>query len=96
MTEQQTNIIVIVIGLPLFGIALYLWVNAARHMIGLLNNFKPNMTWGRFIPICIFMPGFFTEQGNIHREAMLKYAGLFIAFCTLPFIIIGAWEIFAK
>ena len=96
MTEQQIDILVIVIGFPLFGVALYLWFNAAKHMIGLMNNFKPNMSWGRFIPISIFFPGFFTEQGNTHRIAMLKYAGLFIAFCVLPFIAVGKWEIFTK
>jgi hypothetical protein len=31
----------------------------------------------------------FTEQGNIHRVAMLKYAGLFIVFCGLPFDAVG-------
>lgn len=96
MTEQQIDIVVIVIGLPLFGVGLYLWFNAARHMIGTLNNFKPNMSWGRFIPISIFMPGFFTEQGNVHRVAMLKYAGLFILFCGLPFVAVGLWELFAR
>jgi hypothetical protein len=96
MTEQQIDILVLVIGLPLFGVGLYLWAKAARHMFGLLTNFKPNMTWGRFIPICIFIPNFFTEQGNIHRVALLKYAGLFIIFCGTPFIIIGLWELLAK
>lgn len=64
-------------------------------MLGLLNNFKPNMYWGRFLPFCIFMPSFFTEQGNIHRAALLKYAGLFIAFVGVPFVAVGSWELFA-
>lgn len=96
MSEETINILVMVIGLPLFGVGLYLWVMATRHMFGLLNGFKPNMGWGRYFPFCVLFPSFFTEDGNRHRESLLKYVGLFIAYCITPFLVIGLWHLFSK
>lgn len=94
MTETQINILVLVIGLPLFAFGFYLWAKAARHMYGLLNNFKPGREWGKFLAFSIFMPSFFTDEGNYHREQLLKYAGYFILFCGTPFIFVGLQKVF--
>lgn len=96
MSEESINILVIVVGLPLFGVGLYLWVMAVRHMFGLLKGYKPNVAWGRFIGISIFIPGFFTEEGNKHRGQLLKYAGLFVIYCGTPFLVYGLWQVFSK
>ena len=96
MTENIPEVVVLVVGVPLFLIGFYLWFQAARHMIGLLSHFKPNMWWGQYIPICIFIPHFFTEEGNRHRLKMLKYAGLFIVFCGTPFLAYAIWSYSAR
>ena len=70
-----------------FGCAIYSWMRAAIHMIGLVNNFKPSMRWMQFVPFCIFFSECFTEKGNNHRMAMFRYAGLFVLFCVAPFLI---------
>jgi len=93
MTETEKDILVIVIGFPLFAVGFWLWFNAAKNMWGLLHNYKPNRDWGRYIPFSIFLPSFFTDQGNVHRKAMLKYSGLFIVFVGTPFLIAGIWEL---
>lgn len=84
------------IGAVFFGCAIYFWVRAAIHMIGLINNFKPSMRWMRFVPFCIFFSECFTEKGNIHRMAMFRYAGLFVLFCAAPFIIAGSWMLLER
>lgn len=89
MTESEIDILVLVIGGPLFCLGIYLWAKAARHMYGLLTNFKPGKEWGRFLAFSIFMPHFFTEKGNLHRKQMLKYSGYFILLCGTPFVIVG-------
>lgn len=94
MSEEATNIFVIVIGLPLFGIAIYIGVMDIRHMIKMHNNFKPNIFWGRFIPFCVFFPHLFTEVGNMHRRLHLKYIGLFTALIVVQFVAIYLWRIF--
>ncbi len=65
-------------------------------MLGTLNGYKKNMRWGRYLPFSIFIPAFFTEDGNKHREQMLKYLGLFLAYCITPFLVIGLWQLFSN
>jgi hypothetical protein len=69
---------------------------AVRHMLGLMNNYKAGKGWGRFIAFSIFMPSFFTDKGNYHREQMLKYGGLFFIFCITPLAIQALYELFIE
>jgi hypothetical protein len=96
MTEQQIDILCLVFGLPIFGMATYFWFNGAKHMLGLLNNFKPSMWWGKFIPFCVFIPAFFTDEGNFHRMKMLRYSGLFILCTAGPLIVISTLDMYTK
>ena len=89
MTETQIDILVAVIGLPLFALGFYFWAKAARHMYGLINNFKAGREWGKYLAFSMFMSSFFTDEGNYHRKEMLKYTGFFILFCGTPFIFVG-------
>ena len=92
MSESQTDVLVFVVGIPLLLVGLYLWINALRHMIGLLTNFRPGRTWGMFFPFCLFMPYFFTDTGNMHRVKCLKFGGLFMVFCLVPFVVVELLE----
>lgn len=96
MDELIVDILVVLIGIPLFVIGFYLWAKIMRHMNGMTKNFKPNMYWGRLLFICIFIPNFFTEKGNFHRKELLKYGGLFSVYCSLPFLISGLWRVLSN
>ena len=54
------------------------WGFAAFYMIKTLSRFHPERTWGKYVPISLFMPWFFTEEGNTYRARLLRAAGLFI------------------
>jgi hypothetical protein len=87
MSEKVFDIVVIAIGLPVAAVGFYLWFIAARHFVGSLIHFNWKRWWGLFIPVCMFIPYFFTEKGNYHRERFLWYAALFLAFCLTPIVI---------
>jgi hypothetical protein len=54
------------------------WGFFAFYMIKTLNRFHPERKWGRFVPVCLFMPWFFTDDGNVYRVKLLKAAGIFV------------------
>ncbi|MFA5940058.1 MAG: hypothetical protein WC809_11945 [Sinimarinibacterium sp.] len=72
--------------LPVVAFTIYLWIQAATHMIGMQRNMRVSI-WlasllGPFVPFCSFL---FTPQGNEHRRQFLLYAGAFTAICVTPF-----------
>ena len=82
----------IVIGLAVLFVACWVigavaWGYAAVYMFKLLSRFHPDRRWGQFIPVSLFMPWFFTEEGNRYRVKLLKAAALFIAMVASGFAI---------
>ena len=89
MTEQQSDIVVIVVGLPLFIVSMYLWFKVVKCMTDTLANVKPEESKNPIRAIFIFMPGYLTDLGNAHRADMLKYLRHFLLSIALPFILVG-------
>ena len=54
------------------------WGYAAVYMVKTMNRYHPERTWGKFVPVSLFMPWFFTQEGNEYRVKLLKAAGLFL------------------
>jgi len=79
MTSEQLAGYALIAGfVALWFVALVAWIFAAFYMIKVLNRFHPERTWGKFIPISLFVPWFFTEEGNKYRVKLLQAAGIFI------------------
>ncbi len=53
------------------------WGFAAYYMFKLLGGFQPERLWGKFIPVCVFIPWFFTESGNMYRIRLLRASAVF-------------------
>jgi hypothetical protein len=54
------------------------WGYTAVYMFKTMNRYHPDRTWGKFVPVSLFMPWFFTQAGNEYRLKLLKAAGLFL------------------
>lgn len=59
------------------------WGFAAYYMFKTMVRFRPDRQWGRYVPYSIFLPSFFTEEGNVYRLKLLRASGLFILFIAL-------------
>jgi hypothetical protein len=60
--------------------ALVSWCFGAYYMIKTLRRFRPERRWGQYLPFALFMPLFFTSEGNAYREKLLRALGLFCLF----------------
>jgi hypothetical protein len=60
-----------------FVAAVVSWGFAAFYMVKTLKHFHPERRWGQFLPVSLFMPWFFTDEGNRYRVKLLKAGGLF-------------------
>lgn len=56
------------------------WAFAAYYMVKTMYRFHPERRWGRYMPLSIFMPYFFTDEGNSYRVKLLRATGLFMLF----------------
>jgi hypothetical protein len=56
------------------------WFFAAYYMIKTMRRFLPERRWGQYLPFALFMPSFFTSEGNVYREKLLRALGLFCLF----------------
>lgn len=63
----------------LWVVGVVAWGFAAYYMIKTLNRFHPERTWGKFIPVSLFMPWFFTDDGNKYRVKLLWASAAFLA-----------------
>ena|SRR5215472_935271 len=61
------------------------WVFAFVYMRKTISNYHPERRWGQFLPISVFMPWFFTEQGNKYRRKLLTATVLFILLVICGF-----------
>ena len=61
------------------------WGYAAVYMFKTMTRFHPDRKWGLFIPVSLFMPWFFTDEGNRYRVKLLKATALFIAMVASGF-----------
>jgi hypothetical protein len=59
------------------------WGFTAYYMFKIATRFHPDRQWGKFVPISIFLPWFFTDEGNIYRAKLLKAGALFLLFLAL-------------
>jgi hypothetical protein len=55
------------------------WGFAAVYMFKTMSRYHPDRAWGKFVPVSLFMPWFFTDEGNRYRIKLLRAAGLFLA-----------------
>jgi hypothetical protein len=53
------------------------WCFAAYYMIKTMGGYRPERRWGKYLPFSLFMPSFFTSEGNIYRARLLRALGLF-------------------
>src|SRR5687768_7848523 len=85
--------LLLLVGLPIFGFALYLWAQALRHMIGMLKHTQRSV-WvvGAFGAFALACPFLFTDKGNTHRVQCLAYTGAFVAICATPFLVLFILE----
>lgn len=61
------------------------WGYAAVYMFKTMTRFHAGRKWGQFIPVSLFMPWFFTDEGNRYRVKLLKASALFIAMVASGF-----------
>jgi hypothetical protein len=47
-------------------------------MIKTMTRFYPGREWGKYIPISVFLPWFFTEEGNSYRAKLLRAVSIFL------------------
>jgi hypothetical protein len=59
------------------------WGFGAYYMIKLMAQYRPERRWGRIVFASIFLPWFFTDEGNIFRAKLLRSIGLFLLFVGL-------------
>jgi hypothetical protein len=67
----------------LFIAAAVSWGFAAFYMIKTMTRYHPERTWGKYVPVSLFMPWFFTAEGNVYRIKLLKAGGLFTFLVAL-------------
>lgn len=56
------------------------WCFGAYYMIKTMRRFRPERRWGQYLPFSLFMPSFFTGEGNVYRAKLLRALGLFCLF----------------
>jgi hypothetical protein len=69
-------------------IGFIVWCIAAKHMYGLMTNYKPEMKTGMQNPKSISRAEYFTEAGNFHRERLVRYGFIFCLMVLIPLLVI--------
>src|SRR5688572_10402207 len=77
--ELAAALVVLIVFVACIVIGVVAWGYAAFYMIKTLSSFHPERRWGQFIPVSLFVPWFFTEEGNRYRVKLLKASALFLA-----------------
>lgn len=57
------------------------WAFVFHYMFRTMNGFRPDRRWGRFLPISLLIPWFFTDEGNAHRIKLIYALAGFAFFC---------------
>ena len=57
------------------------------YMAKTLGGYHPSRKWGMLVPISIFIPWFFTDDGNTDRVRMLRSVGAFLLCWMIVFAI---------
>jgi hypothetical protein len=78
MYTEGIAIVTVVLFVAIWVAGAVTWVFAAVYMLKTMANYHPQREWGKFLPISLFMPWFFTEEGNKYRVKLLKSSSLFI------------------
>ncbi|MFG6459266.1 hypothetical protein [Roseateles sp. BYS96W] len=75
--------------LALFWVGTFLsWCFAAYYMIKTIRRLHPERRWGQYLPFSLFMPSFFTSEGNVYRAKLLRALGLFCFFVGVQWVIV--------
>ena len=53
---------------------------ATYYMVKTMGGFRPERLWGQCLPFSLFMPSFFTSDGNSYRIRLLRAGGFFLLF----------------
>lgn len=56
------------------------------------GGFRADRKWGRFFPYALFLPWFFTDEGNTYRVKFFRAMGLFLALIAAAFAVGFAME----
>jgi len=78
MYTEGIAIVTVVLFVAIWVAGVVTWGFAAVYMLKTMVNYHPQREWGKFLPISLFMPWFFTEEGNKYRVKLLKSSSLFI------------------
>lgn len=78
MYTEGIAIVTVVLFVAIWGAGVVSWGFAAFYMLKTIANYHPQREWGKFLPISLFMPWFFTEEGNKYRVKLMKSSVLFI------------------
>ena len=55
------------------------WGFGTYYMVKTFSRFHPDRTWGKFVPFSLFLPWFFTDEGNVYRVKLLRASAVFLA-----------------
>ena len=83
MDDSAAGLLVIAILVVGWIGAMVSWVFSAYYMVKTMMRFHPDRQWGKFVPISIFLPWFFTEEGNYYRAKLVKFGALFLLLVAL-------------
>jgi hypothetical protein len=80
MLEQLLNALFVLI----FVAALGVWVVAAISMWGAIHGRRDDRAWGDWVfgGLVLFLPRFFTDEGNRHRSRFLRSSLVFLVLCA--------------
>ncbi|ULQ46352.1 hypothetical protein JN531_014785 [Flagellatimonas centrodinii] len=78
MYTEGTAIVTIVLFVAIWIAGVITGGFSAVYMFKTMANYHPKREWGKILPISLFIPWFFTDEGNKYRVKLLKSSGLFI------------------
>ncbi|MGZ5075293.1 MAG: hypothetical protein ACXV9R_01615 [Methylobacter sp.] len=85
MYTEGIAIVTVVLFVAIWIAGVIAWGYAAVYMFKTMVNYHPGREWGKFLPISLFMPWFFTAEGNKYRVNLLKSSGVFIVLVLSGF-----------
>lgn len=56
------------------------WFFAFYYMVKTTRRFNPERRWAKYLPLSLFMPQCFTDEGNFYRVRLLRAFVAFFAF----------------
>jgi CDP-diglyceride synthetase len=85
MYTEGIAILTVILFVAIWVAGVVTWGFGAVYMYKTLKNIHPQRTWGKFLPFSLFMPWFFTEEGNKYRYKLLRTSVIFILLVVSGF-----------